>query len=350
MPTANIVYWYGLEDMPRDGGGLRALAWYQALESLGYTPKIIPLRNPLRSSGDQESRLRKAKKLVIPMPLAAALPPLTCADVNIITVPAVFASAATTLPRHSLVFDWMDRWSVNARTMGRSAWVSRPGGYLQSRVWAGRERRLVRLPAANVYAGYEDKTSATELTSRSSFWLPTPISAASRKVADRSNSRVKRVGFIGNFLYPPNVMSLREFFAGYGAALTARGIEIIVAGFGSDVVETWNVQATVVGQIDSLAHFYESIDAAIVPVDHGGGIKAKAVEAMAHGVPVFGTEHVVSGFAPAWGMYIGRVDELLKEMPALPPVVPPEMFREEFSQEAFSTAVSSVLDGLGNAY
>ncbi|WP_167562148.1 glycosyltransferase family 4 protein [Pseudarthrobacter phenanthrenivorans] len=202
------------------------------------------------------------------------------------------------------------------------------------------------MPAANVYAGYEDKTSATESTSPSSFWLPTPINAASRNGAIRSNSQVRRVGFIGNFLYPPNVMSLREFFAGYGAALAARGIEIVVAGFGSDIVETWNVQATVLGKVDSLTNFYESIDAAIVPVDHGGGIKAKAVEAMAHGVPVFGTDHVVSGFAPVWGKYIGRIDELLKETPTLPPVVPAEIFHQEFSQQAFSTAVSAVLDRL----
>lgn len=31
MPRANVVYWYCIADMPLEGGGLRAIAWHDAL-------------------------------------------------------------------------------------------------------------------------------------------------------------------------------------------------------------------------------------------------------------------------------------------------------------------------------
>ncbi|BCW11831.1 hypothetical protein NtRootA4_28940 [Arthrobacter sp. NtRootA4] len=97
------------------------------------------------------------------------------------------------------------------------------------------------------------------------------------------------------------------------------------------------------GRVDSLPEFYGSIDAAIVPIDHGGGIKAKAVEAMAHGIPLFGTPHVVSGFDPEWADYIAPVDRLF-DMPAkLPPSPARTRFDRQFSQDAFTNVIKRML-------
>lgn len=344
MRTANIVYWYGQEDMPHDGGGLRALAWHSALQDLGYDASIIPLRSST-ADARSDSWIRKGKRLFIPMPFAAKIPAMRAADVNIISVPAVFRSAAATLPRQSLIFDWMDRWSVNARTMGKSTLLSRPGGYFQSQIWARREVRLASSPAVNVYAGYEDKSS-NKINGSSSFWIPTPITANDDNRSAQDFKLIKRVGFIGNFNYPPNVVSLKRFFKCYGAQFSAAGLEVIVGGFGSEIVNEWDVKAKVLGQVDSLADFYNSIDAAIVPIEHGGGIKAKAVEALAYGVPVFGTDHVAAGFSPAWGRYLGHLDDLLSSTVTVPATVPPEVFREYFSQNAFRNSVSQVVGRL----
>ena len=347
MVKANIVYWYGLQGMPKDGGGLRALAWYEALTQLGFDTRICPLRNPVQTA-PADGWLRRTKKRLIPMPLKASLPEMGEADVNVVTVPAVFDSAASTLDSEALIFDWMDLWSVNSRTMGKSSLLSRPGGLLQSAYWAGRERRLVKLPAVNVFAGYEDKLASSADGSAPGFWVPTPITAV-RSNKPKSGSARLRVGFIANFAYPPNIMSLRNFFKRYGESFANRGIEVVVAGFGSESVSTWGVEATVLGRIDSLSDFYNDIDAALVPIDHGGGIKAKAVEAIAHGVPVFGTRHVAGGFSPEWAPYIGDIRELLKDKPDFPPVPTPGDFYNQFSQAAFNQAVRNILSQMGSA-
>lgn len=346
MVKANIVYWYGLDGMPKDGGGLRALAWYEAMTSLGFETSVCPLRVTV-SGAQGDGWLRRAKKRLIPMPLKSSLPAMGDADVNVVTVPAVFDSAALTVEPKSLIFDWMDLWSVNSRTMGRSSLLSRPGGLLQSAYWAGRERHLVKCPAANVFAGYEDKLVSSADSSAPGFWVPTPITAV-RSIKPKNESAKLRVGFIANFAYPPNIMSLQNFFKQYGRSFASRGIEVVVAGFGSESVRTWGVEATVLGRIDSLSDFYRDIDAALVPINHGGGIKAKAVEAIAHGVPVFGTRHVASGFSPEWAPYIGDISELLKDQPEFPPVPTTRDFDGQFSQAAFNQAVGKILSQMGN--
>jgi glycosyltransferase involved in cell wall biosynthesis len=344
VPTANIVYWYGLEDMPRDGGGLRAIAWNDALTELGFKTSVHALR-PTAGGSSSQNLLKTIKRRLIPMPFASSLPAMAPADLNVVTVPAVFSSAASVFEQSSLVFDWMDLWSVNALTMGRSSWMSRPGGTIQSQVWARRQRELVTQPAANIFAGFEDRESMETAASAPGFWIPTPISASSQ-VQSPATRTVRRTGFIGNFAYPPNVVSLKHFFDKYGNDFSDKGIEIRVAGFGSEVVRTWGVKATVLGKVDSLAAFYESIDAAIVPIDHGGGIKAKAVEAMAYGVPVYGTSHVASGFSPEWRRYIGDLDDLLRTGAIAIPAPSKEELSGVFSQTAFTAAVARVVDGV----
>jgi hypothetical protein len=341
MPTANIVYWYSHSEMPLDGGGLRALAWHDALTELGIKTTIHPLR-AVGTRAQAETPLRKLKKKLIPMPLQGALPPLPPAEINVITVPSVFESARRTLPRASLIFDWMDLWSVNARTMGNASILSRPGAMCQSMLWEARQRRLVEVPAANVFAGYEDAHMTMSAEAAPGHWIPTPITRVSTR-AQRNDQFPRTVGFIGNFDYPPNVMSLRKFVKEYAGEFAEKGVQIKVAGYGSEIVKDWGGPVEVLGRIDSLSSFYDDIDAAIVPIDHGGGIKAKAVEAMAYGVPVLATEHVASGFSPDWGSFIGRIEDFLELHSQLPPGPSVEEFGLQFSQEAFTDSVRSML-------
>ncbi|MCZ9882310.1 glycosyltransferase family 4 protein [Arthrobacter sp. B2a2-09] len=346
MRTANIVYWYGKSEMPKDGGGLRALAWQEALTALGFETTIHALR-PTGMGVQAQTPLRKLKKKLIPMPLRGALPPMTPADLNVVTVPSVFDSAIRVLPRASLIFDWMDLWSVNARTMGSASIMSRPGGICQGLFWEVRQRRLVNSPRANVFAGFGDTRLTDSADASPGHWIPTPITPASSGAQSEGKS-ARTVGFIGNFDYPPNVMSLRKFFKDYAGEFIQKGIAIKVAGFGSEIVKDWGFPVEVLGRVDSLSDFYGQIDAAIVPIDHGGGIKAKAVEAMAYGVPVLGTAHVANGFSPEWSSFIGRIEDLLRQPSQLPPVPSVEEFDIQFSQRAFTESVRSMLTTTGH--
>lgn len=341
MKQATIVYWYAGDDLRLDGGGLRIAAWRTALEELGYSTTVQPLWTASSNDGPS-STLSRLKKVFIPMPFSRPGPRLPANDLVVATVPAVFKSLASVVDRQSLVFDWMDLWSVNALNMGEASPWSRPGGLIQSRIWKRREGLLPRLASANLYAGFGDYMSQSgKPCSTNSAWAPTPVSPIVRTV---THSRpVKKVGFIGSLNYPPNEMSLRRFFRDYGNRLHEKGIEIVVAGFNSEQVRSWGVNATVMGPVESVVTFYENIDAALVPIQHGGGIKVKAVEALSHGVPVFGTNHVREGFSPEFRKHILDIELLLQGQDDLAIPVDREAFAGRFSQSAFTDSVRGTL-------
>lgn len=341
MRKANIVYWYGLSEMPRDGGGLRALAWHNALRQLGYEASIHALRTTDPQTATP-SRLRGFKKRVIPMPLQGRLPKLPAADLNVITVPSVFASASRSLDQSTLLFDWMDLWSVNARTMAQSSPSLRPGGLAQSLWWKLLESRLPSKPAGNAFAGHHDFLSLDRSRTVPSAWLPTPVEWPGSSVRTPPK-KPRRIGFLGNMNYPPNVMSLKQFLRSYADRFGPTGMELVVAGYGSEVVKSWTSQATVLGAVDDVADFYSAVDAVIVPIDHGGGIKVKALEAMVYGVPVYGTEHVRSGFDQSFWQYIGDVDELMNDGSRTVEVAPLRAMHSRFSESSFTDSVADLL-------
>lgn len=344
MRRASIIYWFAGDSLRRDGGGMRALAWREALSDLGYEVEILPLR-VLGAAGGAGSRLSQAKRALLPMPFEQRLPDVGRSDLVVATVPGVFRSAARSVPRERLVFDWMDRWSASARSMRRTSPVSAPGSALQAAAWSLRERMLPGRARGNAYAGYEDFEQMGRGAPGIQAWLPNPLAFAGDAVGASSASARRRVGFIGSLDYPPNEASLRQFFDRYSEALAAASVEVVVAGFGSERVREWGVGATVLGQVDSPADLYSRVDAAIVPVDHGGGIKIKAIEALSYGIPVFATEHVRSGFSPEFRSHILDLDDLFAPSRAVPAPVSRERFDAVFSQSAFTSVVDRLVHG-----
>lgn len=75
---------------------------------------------------------------------------------------------------------------------------------------------------------------------------------------------------------------------------------LVVAGGLSTLLNTEKCSTSVesIGVVQNLSDFYEKIGAALVPVRFGGGIKIKAIESLAHGLPIFSTTHGVEGLPP----------------------------------------------------
>ena len=344
MRKAAIVYWYDGTQMRLDGGGQRILAWQRALEASGYECEVFGLWT-IGGGISRGARLSATKRALLPMPLTRRVPDRAVdADLVVATVPAVFADALTRVPRERLILDWMDLWSVNARNIGDAKWLSRPGGRAQSQLWARREARLVSESAANIFAGYGDFEQMQKFARTRSSWVPTPICS---KAGDRSPRAIRTIGFIGNLDYPANQLSLRSFLEEYAGHLKDNHIELVVAGYGSDQVSAWGFDVSVLGSVPSVENFYSMIDAAVVPIHHGGGIKVKAVEALAFRLPVFGTAHVQSGFCPALRSLIQPL-EMLKQPLGLPAVTAERQaaFEQRFSQDAFTESVGNELKRL----
>lgn len=338
---ASIVYWTGGAEVRLDGGGQRVRAWESALVNLGYDVEIVGMR-VFGSGGAAESLASRVKRALLPMPFEQPLPDVGAPDLVVATVPGVFRDAARRIPRERLVFDWMDRWSANAATMIRSSPLSGPGAALQAAAWRRREKVLPLRARGNAFAGFADFESMHR-DGTADAWLPNPVPWLGIAGAS-SAGRPRRVGFIGSLDYPPNEASLRAFFGRLGRRLTEAGIEVVVAGFGSERVRSWPVTATVLGEVSDPRELYDQVDAAIVPVEHGGGIKIKAIEALAAGLPVYATRHVREGFSPAFRDLIHDVDELFDQGPARP-AISQDQFESTFGQEAFTAVVDRIVHG-----
>jgi glycosyltransferase involved in cell wall biosynthesis len=143
-------------------------------------------------------------------------------------------------------------------------------------------------------------------------------------------------------------MSLKKFLKKNKRRIAEAGIELVVAGYGSDGIPEWGRQGvTISGPVDRVADFYSSVDAALVPIYHGGGIKVKAVEAMAHGIPVYGTKHVREGFHEDFWTYIGDIDDLVADSSTAVPVAPVAQVASRFSSGRFCESVEELLSEAG---
>jgi len=100
----------------------------------------------------------------------------------------------------------------------------------------------------------------------------------------------------------------------------------------------------VLGEIEDLSKFYASLDAVIVPIVFGGGIKVKAIEGFAENLPVFGTEQVSLGFSPELRKYINPIENLFNQIPSKIKTITPQEFETNFSLTTFQKIVREVLE------
>jgi hypothetical protein len=195
--------------------------------------------------------------------------------------------------------DFFDLYSGIARNQARtvdpcSAWVN----VAQARVWAKREHAAYAEANVVSAASWSD---SLRLGDRA-VWLPTPV--ADRRTLDgRRSTRSTQVGqvvygMIANFHYPPNVDAYRRLTRDWLNSLLPNASRIVVAGFGSETLpRVPNVD--ILGAVSTVDEFYDLVDVVVVPIERGGGMKVKVVEAMMHGVPVLATEHALAGLPDA---------------------------------------------------
>lgn len=337
--SATVVYWFDEAGTKLDGGGIRALAWRDALQKLGFEVNFVGLLDAPAEGFSAKGRLSSIKRSLLPLPFERKLPDFVPTDLTVLTVPGVYRSGLRKLRGQIVLLDWMDLWSDFASTSGQGI-AARAGGSFQSGLWRRRERSIPKDATFNTYAGYHDYLMQSGRSEAGSAWLPTPQPL---RAARSANHSPKTLGFIGNMHYAPNEMDLRKFLMQNAEPLSEAGYEIVVAGFGSEKVAGWGFPVKVLGSVSDPASFYNQIDAAIVPVSSGSGIKAKAVEAFSFGVPVFGTHHVRNGFSPEYAPFILDIDVLLNNRPDELPTAAPELYAERLSPDAFTRHVDTIM-------
>jgi hypothetical protein len=285
-----------------DGGGMRVHAFLKALERENCVVDTIRLGPRGSEAVDKviDDPLHRLKRRLLPVPLRGRtegqLPAGQGFGRTISLIPGAHRWALRNKPTW---LDFFDLYSGIAQNQARtvdpcSALVN----LAQARVWAKREHAESAEADVVSAASWSDSLRL----GGGAVWLPTPVTEQ-RTLCGRRSRRSNEAGqlvygMLANFHYPPNVDAYRRLVREWLTPLLPTASRIVVAGFASETLpRVPNVD--ILGAIPSVEEFYDSVDVVVVPIERGGGMKVKVVEAMTHGIPVLATEHALTGLPEA---------------------------------------------------
>jgi glycosyltransferase involved in cell wall biosynthesis len=336
-----VVYWLSESELAVDGGSLRIKYWLEVLRGLGHEVEVVPILTKTNEYSGNKSLLHQVKSKILPIPFQRRVEIRSGFDLVVVTVPAAFNSVSRIFPKEKIIFDWMDLWSDYSLSFAKSSVLIFPGSVFQFIYWRWLERKYINLPKVNFFAGYSDMKSTKGAAK--CVWLPSPV----QKIGppDRlSRLEIKVIGFLGNFHHKPNLLSLLWFVKKYNHRLEKRSIKLYVAGVASENIGEFPANIRVLGKVEDLTKFYSALDAVVVPVIYGGGIKVKAIEALAEGLPVFGTEQVSRGFSPELRKYINPIEGLFTNTAPEPITINWLDFEAHFSPRVFEETIKEFLE------
>ena len=336
-----VVYWISEGELALDGGSLRIRNWLEVLRGLGHDVDVIPLLQNSSEYSGKKSFLHRFKSKILPIPFQRKFEIDGDFDLVVATVPAAFKCVSETFPRDQIIFDWMDLWSDYSLSFAKTNLLMLPGSLFQFFQWRLLEKKLVTMPKVNFFAGYLDLQRSR--ASDKGVWLPSPVHQP-KALARVPSPGIRIIGFLGNFNHRPNLLSLNWFLKKYGRQLRSHSIELHVAGVSSEKVAKTFGNIKVLGKIDNLSTFYSSIDAVVVPIVFGGGIKVKAIEAFAENLPVFGTQEVALGFSPDLREYINPIENLFAKDKPKVNILQSDDFRKNFSPASFRDKIKEFIN------
>jgi hypothetical protein len=108
--------------------------------------------------------------------------------------------------------------------------------------------------------------------------------------------------FNGAFKYAPNRVALENLLNQVNPLLARKGLPYLVVILGLDIPETVKEAKypgiKVLGFVEDLEHYLTGCQVFLNPVNSGGGIKTKLVEALAYGLDAVSSENGVIGVDP----------------------------------------------------
>lgn len=110
------------------------------------------------------------------------------------------------------------------------------------------------------------------------------------------------VGLVGVWSWAPNEDALAWFSSDILPGLCSRGLSVAIAGRGVSPALARSLKrqgAEVLGFVDDLDDFYQSVRVIAAPYRLGGGVRMKVLEAIDHRIPVVGTPLAFRGLRGA---------------------------------------------------
>jgi len=159
------------------------------------------------------------------------------------------------------------------------------------------EAQAVRAADGVLCLGTRDQALVSERYGvHAEAWYP-PIGPARPVRGKRARGRI--VGSVGSLTWQPNRWGM-DWFVEEVWPLVRRRIpdaQLRLAGRGSECLP-YRAESGIalLGRVDDLEAFYESVDVVVAPVRGGAGIKVKVMDAAARGLPVVTSSAGIEGF------------------------------------------------------
>lgn len=189
----------------------------------------------------------------------------------------------------------------------RLGWPLRELGRLErlrARRW---ERRVVGRATCVVAVSRRDRDAFTAMGARAASIVANCIDTGALATV-RRDAAAKRVTYLGNYEYAPNVDAVRWLCDEVMPLIWRRAPETRLSVCGHAMPAGWRARWTDAriafeGYVHDLSHAYSQSSVFLAPLRAGGGSKLKVIEAMAAGLPVVGTAQAVSGLGVTAGQH-----------------------------------------------
>lgn len=166
---------------------------------------------------------------------------------------------------------------------------------------------------------------------------PTPIDKTLKPYLEKVNASNKSITvvFHGTYSYLPNKEAVDFIVEHMAPYLQSRDPSIHFLLAGTDMPEIQGPNFKVIGFVEDLNSFLESADIAIIPITKGTGLRTKALDYMASGVPIIATRIGVGGIDVKDGVHVMIVENLKEMAQAIIDLSHDEHKRKELARNAW---------------
>ena len=128
----------------------------------------------------------------------------------------------------------------------------------------------------------------------------------------------RRAGFLGSD-NPINIEAAKKLVDCYTNSGNRDHLpELVIAGRVCEKIVADDPKIILLGPLETLDQFYDAVDVIVIPIEFGTGLKIKAVEALAHGLPIISTSHGSIGLDSKHTLLnLSGVQEIVSELSEL---------------------------------
>jgi glycosyltransferase involved in cell wall biosynthesis len=251
-----------------------------------------------------------------------------------------------------------------AATLGETLSLRRGGlpfvHRLDARVALREERRVVALADIAVVFTERDRLLVAQQASAPTRVVTIPLGwTVPETPLDPVGAAPPTVLFVGNFVHPPNVQAalslVRDVFPAVRSAHAQARVELVGSAPPRELRDLAGGPVFVTGAVDSVTPYLDRAAVVVAPIESGGGMRIKLLEALAAGKAVVASSRASEGLTALPGRDLVIADGASETASALSALLADEDARRRLAVHARSWALrelswSAVVDRYDELY